>query len=131
MATRKACGQLITVDFQQEQDPQGEVKVTEVDMPVCTFHDVEDSFESQLARLRQEFQLEFNDLRSRLDDVERQLNGPVGPPVHRFSSGSVSVVSPSNANANAINEKLSNVEVAVADDQKGDCFSVIMLVCFP
>ena len=55
MATRNAAGQLISVDLQQEQDPQGEVKVTEVDMPVCNVHDVEDLFESQIARLRQEF----------------------------------------------------------------------------
>ena len=63
MATRNAAGQLISVDLQQTQDPQGEVKVTEVDMPVCNVHDVEDLFESQIARLRQEFQVEFNDLR--------------------------------------------------------------------
>ncbi|CAE7281215.1 unnamed protein product [Symbiodinium necroappetens] len=104
MATRNASGQLISVDWQQEQDPQGEVKITEVQMLVCNVHDVEDLFESQIARLRQEFQLEFTDLRSRLENVERQLTGPVGPSVRRYTSGSKSVESPSNANASTIND---------------------------
>ncbi|CAE7330147.1 unnamed protein product [Symbiodinium sp. CCMP2592] len=122
MAALAPSSQLISVDLQQ--DTQGEVKVTEVEIPAYSFHDVEHLVESQIARLRQELQLEFGDLRTRLDEAEQQLAELDGFSVHRRSShGSLTDETPSAApnmtNENE-NEKPSTTEVPVVEAQKGE-----------